>query len=144
MTALAVDRNVIKTMSAELGLQYEFIRDPAHRIVQDENSRDPDVVYLHEPGFPIRYCPDPRAPTCDALVYFNGDTRAINWDHASVEFIHKILHSAEMVCSQSQDIPKDPHDCHSCGNFLCTVCLYKIVLTAENKERFRKGDFEIN
>lgn len=70
---VTVNRQVFASMAQELGIQFEFITNRDHDVLQNMEIRDPDVAYLFEPSTTkIRMRANDGFSTCDANFFMEG------------------------------------------------------------------------
>ena len=124
------DRIEFESIIRGLGIQFEFCNDREDTIMWDVHKRDPDTVYLYEPGYPIKANSHSRAP-CDALVVWKGETREIRWKRTGRLVIHKYFQYGAVGCAVCFETKTDFWHCARCGGRLCHFCTMRLALTKE-------------
>ena len=136
-TPSGVRRHDFEAVVRRMGLQYQHLTDRNHKIIQDVNRADPDVVYLCDAD-------DYRKGLCngtsfDALMMWRGTTRAMRWDDYSKAAIRKMFEDQAEGCAVCFEETGNEFICAVCSGRVCIVCLLRQALDDKAIRRIRAG-----
>ena len=150
-----INRRIVQSITSEMGLQFELITDPEHHIITNEETRDPEIVYLVDPRIPKNTNQECNAGDRSfAMLYWKGASHSIMRNQITIESIRGLLqrqksitqnqHCEEcVVCFERIESLKSIN-CSQCNNETCTMCRIKISLTADAIQRVRSGDYMLS
>ena len=140
---------VIEEIARKSNRKFVRITDFNHKLITGDGAgkRDPNTVYLLDPGFRFSGYSGNERKEMDAKIYWQKRAMNLDWKTCTKARITKYLEedgsdSECVVCFE--DLPfRESLSCSQCNSKLCPVCTFKMGLTDDNVARVMNGNWII-